>query len=87
MDMPEICRFYGIILYLYWKDHNPPHVHFSYGEYDCNIRIIDRIVDGQAPAKIIALVNRWIDLHEAELLLLWEKALKGEPIDTIEPLK
>lgn len=84
---PEICRFYGIILYLYWRDHNPPHIHFTYGEYVCNIRIIDRVVDGKAPAKVIALVNKWIDAHEAELLSLWEKAVKGERIGTVEPLK
>ena len=31
--MPEICRFFGIIIFLYWKDHNPPHIHFTYGDY------------------------------------------------------
>ena len=86
-NMPEICRFYGIILYLYWRDHNPPHIHFTYGEYVCHIRIIDRVVDGKAPAKVIALVNKWIDEHEAELLSLWEKAGQGEKIGTVEPLK
>ena len=45
------------------------------------------IVDGQAPAKVIAKVNEWINLHEAEILSLWEKAQKGEKIDKIEPLK
>lgn len=85
--MPEICRFYGIILFLYWKDHNPPHIHFSYAGYTCNISVIDRIVDGQAPAKVVAMVNRWLDLHESEVLVLWEKAQRGEPIGQIEPLK
>ncbi len=49
--------------------------------------ILDRVVDGQAPAKVIAKVNEWIDLHEAEILTLWEKAQKGETIGRIEPLK
>ncbi len=83
--MPEISRFFG--LFLYWKDHNPPHVHFSFGEYQCSLGVIDRIVDGRAPAKVVALVNKWLDLHESEVLSLWEKAQKGEPIDRIEPLK
>ena len=48
---------------------------------------MDRIVDGQAPAKVIAKVNEWIDLHEAEILTLWEKAQNGEKINKIEPLK
>lgn len=62
-------------------------IHFTYGEYVCNIRIIDRVVDGKAPAKVIALVNKWIDAHESELLSMWEKAVKGEKIGTVEPLK
>ena len=59
--MPEICRFYGIILSLYWRDHNPPHIHFTYGDYECSISVIDRVVDGKAPAKVILKVNQWID--------------------------
>ena len=66
--MPEICRFYGIIIYLYWKDHNPPHVHFHYGNYECSISVIDRVVDGQAPAKVIAKVNEWIGQNENDIL-------------------
>ena len=85
--MPEICRFYGIIICLYWKDHNPPHVHFTYGDYECTISVLDRVVDGQAPAKVIAKVNQWIDLHEQEILSLWENAQEGKQIGRIEPLK
>lgn len=85
--MPEICRFYGIIIYLYWKDHNPPHVHFNYGNYECSISVIDRVVDGQAPAKVIAKVNEWMDQNESAILALWEKAQRGEKIGRIEPLK
>ena len=55
--MPEICRFFGIIISLYWKDHNPPHIHFTYGDYEYSISVLDRIVDGQVPAKVIARVN------------------------------
>ena len=49
--------------------------------------LLDRVVDGQAPVKVIAKVNEWIDLHEAEILTLWEKAQKGEKLNKIEPLK
>lgn len=38
--MPEICRFFGIIIFLYWKDHNPPHIHFTYGDYECSISVL-----------------------------------------------
>lgn len=68
------------------KDHNPPHIHFEYGEYQCSMTILDRIVDGTAPAKVITKVNEWLDLHEREVLSLWEKAQKGERIGEINPL-
>lgn len=84
--MPEISRFYGIIIYLYWRDHYPPHIHFSYQDYECSISIIDRIVDGQAPAKVIVKVNQWLDLHEDEILSMFEKARNGEQIGKVDPL-
>ena len=85
--MPEISRFFFFFFSLYWRDHNPPHIHFSYGDYECSISVLDRVVDGKAPAKVISKVNEWIDLHENEILTLWEKAQKGEKIGKIEPLK
>lgn len=84
--MPEICRFFGIIISLYWRDHNAPHIHFSYGDYQCSMTVLDRVVDGQAPAKVIAKVNEWMDLHEEEILALWQKAQRGEKLSRIEPL-
>lgn len=85
--MPEISRFYGIIIYMWWKDHNPPHIHVSYGDYDCNISIKDKVVKGEVPAKIISKVVEWIDLHEDELLDLWDKAQNGGELNRIKPLE
>ena len=78
---------HGIIISLYWRDHNPPHIHFTYGEYECTISVLDRVVSGKAPSKVIAKVNEWMDLHEDEILTLWEKAQKGEKLGRIEPLR
>ena len=69
--MPEICRFFGIIISLYWRDHNPPHIHIEYGEYQCSMSISDRVVNGQIPLKIVTKVNEWMNLHEDEILALW----------------
>ena len=87
--MPVIARFYGLIIkmFLLGAEHNPPHIHFTYGNYECSISVLDRIVNGQAPAKVIVKVNQWIDLHEDEILALWEKAQRGEKLNRIEPLK
>ena len=62
-------------------------IDITYGNYECSISVIDRVVERKAPAKVIAKVNEWIDLHEQELLTLWEKAQKGEKIGRVEPLK
>ena len=51
-----------------------------------SISIIDRIVDGQAPAKVIAKVNQWLDLHEDEILSMFEKAKNGENVGKVDPL-
>ncbi len=51
--MLEISRFYGITICLYWKDHNPPHVHFTYGDYEYSISVLDRIVD------VVARMNQY----------------------------
>ena len=85
--MPEICRFYGIVIYLYWMDHNPPHIHVTYGDYECSISITERIVDGKIPAKVISKVNLWMDLHQEEIMEQWRRASRGERIERIEPLK
>ena len=85
--MPEISLFFDIRISIYYSDHNPPHIHFTYGEYECSISVLDRVVDGKAPSKVIAKVNEWMDLHEAEILTLWEKAQKGEKLGRIEPLR
>lgn len=46
--MPEISRFLGIIISLDWRDNNPPHIHFTYGDYECSVSVLDRVVDGKA---------------------------------------
>ena len=85
--MPEICRFFGIIISLYWRDHNPPHIHIEYGEYQCSMSISDRVVNGQIPLKIVTKVNEWMNLHEDEILALWYKAQRGEKLNRTDPLK
>jgi hypothetical protein len=45
--MPEISKFYGIIVSLYWRDHNPPHIHFTYGDYEQGDRTMLKIVDAE----------------------------------------
>ncbi len=85
--MPEISRFLGIIITMNYSDHNPPHFHVRYNEFEASIRINDYgILAGNLPAKIFGLVAEWAVLHQKELLECWELSKKGKIIK-IEPLK
>ncbi len=71
--MPEISRFLGIIISMYFDDHNPPHFHVQYNEYRASIDIKNlNIADGSLPAKVRGLVEEWAELHRDELLIMWE---------------
>ena len=71
--MPEISRFLGIIISMYYDDHNPPHFHVQYNEYRASMDIINlNITVGLLPAKVRGLVEEWGELHRDELLMMWE---------------
>ncbi|MBV6640420.1 MAG: DUF4160 domain-containing protein [Cyclobacteriaceae bacterium] len=59
--MAELCRFYGIIIYMYGFDHNPPHFHFIYGDFECIMYLDGYIVEGKAPSKVIKKVEKWLE--------------------------
>lgn len=86
--MPRICEFYGIIIEMYWRDHNPPHFHARYGEYrtEIDIRTLG-VLRGRLPGKALALVIEWAASHQEELLARWREARNRLPIGRIEPLK
>jgi hypothetical protein len=81
--MPEICRFLGMVITMYFDEHNPPHFHVRYNEYRAtiDIRSLNRL-DGTIPAKVKGLVEEWAELHQQELLEIWET----QTFHRIEPL-
>ena len=71
--MPEISRFLGIIISMYFDEHNPPHFHVQYNEYRASMEIKNlNITVGSLPAKVRGLVEEWAELHRDELLIMWE---------------
>jgi hypothetical protein len=85
--MPRISEFYGIIIELYWSDHNPPHFHAKYGEHRVEIEIRTLgTLRGRLPPKAMALVVEWAASHQDELLTQWGRARNHEPLERIEPL-
>ena len=81
--MGSIFVIQGILIYIYGFDHNPPHIHVRSGMDDFSITIKDRVIEGVARSKTVAIVNQFMDEHENELMDLWEKAQSGETIKKI----
>jgi hypothetical protein len=70
--MPEVSRFYGIIVRMFYNDHNPPHIHVEYQEYEATVELESGIVKGEMPRRALKLIYEWIDIHIEELLVNWK---------------
>lgn len=85
--MPEISRFLGIVIAMFYRDYEPAHFHATYGEYEITVTIRDGVVRGEFPRRALALVLEWSQLHQAELEQNWEHARKRERLNPIAPLE
>ena len=71
--MPVLSRFYGIVVFMNYRDHDPPHVHARYGDHEVIIEIESGLVVGQFPRRALRLLTEWTELHEAELAANWKR--------------
>lgn len=88
--MPELSRFYSIVIKMLYKDnakHHKPHFHARYGEYEASIGIDGELLAGKIPSKQLKLIQAWAIIHEEELYEAWTNAIQGKPFRKIEPLK
>jgi hypothetical protein len=85
--MPEISRFLGIVIGMFYSEHGVPHFHAVYGEHEVSIEIDSGEVFGEFPPRALQLVLEWAELHRAELLENWELARQGQPLRRIAPLE
>ena len=86
--MPEICRFFGIVIAVFYDDHNPPHFHARYAGEKVAIEIETlQILEGNISPRALGLVVEWAAMHKDELLKDWELAKANQPPRKIEPLK
>jgi hypothetical protein len=86
--MPEISRFYGIVIKMFFADHLPPHFHAEYQSYRSQISIrTGDLMEGEIPIKQLKLIQAWAILHEEELLVNFEN-LRSNPAtwQKIKPL-
>jgi hypothetical protein len=87
--MPEVSRFYGIVVYMFAKDHAPPHFHAKYGEY---IGLIDirtgEMFEGNLPRRALRLLQAWVEIHAEELAQNWAQGQTDSPdFQKIDPLR
>jgi hypothetical protein len=91
--MPELSRFYGIVIAMFYQDHNPPHIHVYGGnskrpDWSIQLEIRDgSILDGEAPKLALKLVRDWLRLHREEVFDAWYLAVNGEKPFKIAPLR
>jgi hypothetical protein len=85
--MPEISRFLGIVIRMYYRDHPPPHFHAEYGEFEITVEIETGAINGRFPRRAQMAVLEWNNIHRGELLADWDLAREERPLDRIEPLE
>jgi hypothetical protein len=86
--MPEISRFYGIAVRMFYNDHAPPHFHAAYGDHELVIGVSPiAVLAGTGPARVRSMALEWAALHQQELVDDWERCRGGEPPRSIAPLE
>jgi hypothetical protein len=85
--MPELSRFLGIVIGMFYREHGVPHFHAVYGGHEISVEVETGRIHGQFPPRALKLVIEWRDLHRAELLENWALAKAGEPLKSIAPLE
>ncbi len=85
--MPEVCRFYGIVISIYYNDHGPPHFHARYGSDQAMIAMDNlTVLQGRLPPRAHGLVIEWAARRNPELRAAWATARRMDPMGSIAPL-
>lgn len=85
--MPEISRFLGVVIAMYYDDHAPPHFHAKYGDFEIVVDVQTGVVNGQFPRRALGHVLEWFALHRDDLMENWELARNRRPLRAIPPLE
>ena len=85
--MPEISRFYGVIILMFIDDHNPPHIHVRYAGRRTSINIDNKEVKGDLPKRYLKIVFEWMDEHHDELIENWNRLKNMQDPNPIAPFE
>lgn len=84
--MPTISRFYGIVIFMNYNDHSPPHFHARYQDQEVSVEIDTGIVRGTIGRRALRMIFEWSEIHQEELRRNWELARERKPLVQIPPL-
>lgn len=85
--MPQISYFLGVIIRMFYRDHDPPHFHAVYSNFEAIIDIEkNELISGYLPPRVLGLVTEWTALNQKELMENWERARGQEQLESIAPL-
>jgi hypothetical protein len=85
--MPELSRFLGIVIAMFYREHGPPHFHAAYGDYAITVEIETGLVNGEFPTRALQHVQEWRSLHHDELLEDWKLMMERRPLKKVAPLE
>ena len=85
--MPELSRFLGIVIGMFFREHGVPHFHAVYGEHEISVEVETGRIHGDFPPRALKLVLEWNALHQSELLENWQSAKQRQPLTRIAPLE
>lgn len=85
--MPEISRFLGIVIGMFYREHGVAHFHAVYGEHEITVEIETGRIHGSFPPRALRLVLEWAAMHRTELLANWARARRSELLEQIAPLE
>jgi hypothetical protein len=86
--VPRISEFLGIVIYMYFSEHNPPHFHAIYGQFEAEILIENgELLKGKLPVRALSLVREWTEKYRDQLNQDWELARRHEELKAIPPLE
>ena len=85
--MPEISRFFGIVIVMLHREHGPAHFHARYGGQEITVEIESGIVTGRMSKRGLRLVLEWYEMHHQELQENWQRVLRKEPLLSVDPLE
>ena len=87
IEMGEISRFFGIVIGIFSRDHEPAHFHAVYGEYQVTVEIESGLVHGEFPKRALRMILEWLELHKEEILDDWNLIQNGKQANKVAPLE